>query len=87
MKDPSLLAPGARRTADYPGGHTEGFPDTFKQMFKDVYGYLERGDFTATPPFPTFRDGLRELVLGESIVNSSRSGLWTKVEQGKGGTA
>jgi len=81
MKDPSLLESAALRTADYPGGHNEGFPDTFKQMFKDVYGYLAKGDFAAKPPFPTFRDGLRELRLGERIVESSKSGIWTKVEQ------
>ncbi|HUX22449.1 MAG TPA: Gfo/Idh/MocA family oxidoreductase, partial [Spirochaetia bacterium] len=28
MKDPSLLDPTAARTADYPGGHNEGFPDS-----------------------------------------------------------
>ncbi len=79
LKDPSLVAPAALRTIDYPGGHNEGFPDTFKQMFKDVYGYIEGGDFEAKPSFPTFRDGLRELRLGEAIVSSNRSGTWTKV--------
>ena len=79
MKDPSLLDPAALRTVDYPGGHNEGFPDSFKQMFKDVYGYLAKGDFAAKPPFPTFRDGLRELILGESIVESSKTGAWTRV--------
>jgi len=80
IKDPSLVAPPARRTIDYPGGHTEGFPDTFKQMFKDVYGYIAKGDFKAPAPFPTFKDGLRELRLGESIVASSKSGVWTDVK-------
>lgn len=80
MKDPSLLAPAAQRTADYPGGHNEGFPDTFKQMFKDVYAYLANGDLDAVPPFPTFKDGLREIVLEERIVESSKTGSWTAVK-------
>ena len=80
MKDPSLLDPTAARTADYTGGHNEGYPDSFKQMFKDDYGYLARGDFSTKPPFPTFRDGLRELILGERIVESSKTGAWTKVQ-------
>jgi predicted dehydrogenase len=29
MKDPSLMAPEARAISSYPGGHNEGFPDTF----------------------------------------------------------
>ena len=36
-RDPALLAEGVRRFANYPGGHAEGFPDTFKQLFRAVY--------------------------------------------------
>jgi len=76
MKDPSLLDTDAVSLADYPGGHNEGFPDTFKQMFKEVYGYIRNGQSGARPPFPTFADGLRELRLNEKIVASSKSGSW-----------
>src|SRR5262249_45908160 len=31
LRDPALLQPNVRRFANYPGGHNEGFPDTFKQ--------------------------------------------------------
>src|SRR6201993_3790260 len=34
VKDPSLLLPGARSYADLPGGHSEGYDDTFKQVFR-----------------------------------------------------
>jgi predicted dehydrogenase len=33
IKDPSLLKPAARGFADLPGGHSEGYDDTFKQVF------------------------------------------------------
>jgi len=79
VKDPSLVDALAARTIDYPGGHAEGYPDTFKQMFKDVYGYLERGDFSTAPTFPTFRDGLRELQICKSIFESNQSGAWRSV--------
>src|SRR5262245_2177964 len=36
QRDPALLSAPARRYSDYPGGHAEGFPDTFKQLFKAV---------------------------------------------------
>ena len=39
LKDPSLLSDEARQVAAYPGGHQEGFPDTFKQLTGKVYGY------------------------------------------------
>src|SRR5262245_38739556 len=62
-RDPALLDPAVRRYANYPGGHNEGFPDTFKQLFRAIYAYIDAGDWTAPPPFPTFADGHREVVL------------------------
>ena len=61
-------------------GPIKGFGVTFKQMFKDVYAYLANGDLDAVPPFPTFKDGLREIVLEERIVESSKTGSWTAVK-------
>jgi len=36
IKDPALLKEGARSYADLPGGHSEGYDDTFKQVFPAV---------------------------------------------------
>ena len=80
MKDPSLLAPDARQFASYPGGHNEGFPDTFKQLYTAVYRYIDAGDFTAKPDFPTFEDGDRALRVGEAILRSAREDRWVIVE-------
>ena len=79
IKDPSLLDPSARQFASYPGGHAEGFPDTFKQLYVAVYRYLEAGNFDALPDFPTFEDGHYELVLGEAILRSARESRWVKI--------
>ncbi len=79
MKDPALLSPKAREVVSYPGGHQEGFPDTFKQMVAKVYGYLRAGDMSAKPDFPTFADGHYEMILCESIERSAREGRWVKV--------
>jgi predicted dehydrogenase len=76
LKDPALLAPEARQFASYPGGHAEGFPDTFKQLYTAVYRYLDVGDFNAPPDFPTFADGDRALRVGEAILRSAREGRW-----------
>ena len=40
IKDPSLLKPGARSYADLPGGHSEGYDDTFKQIFRRFYASI-----------------------------------------------
>jgi predicted dehydrogenase len=79
VRDPALLQPAARAFANYPGGHNEGFPDTFKQLFRAIYDYIDRGDFTASRPFPTFADGHRELVLCQAILQSQRDRVWVGV--------
>ncbi len=80
-RDPALLHPQVRRFANYPGGHNEGFPDTFKQLFRAFYEYIEVGDLTAPCPFPTFADGHREILLCEAILRSHRERRWVQVSE------
>jgi predicted dehydrogenase len=79
MRDPSLVYPETMPLIDYPGGHNEGFPDTFKQIFKEVYSYIS-GERSASACFPTFKDGLREIVLCETIMESNKNRTWIKVK-------
>jgi predicted dehydrogenase len=80
MRDPALVAEDVRKYANYPGGHNEGFPDTFKQLFRAFYDYVAAGDLSAPPPFPTFTDGHREVVLCDAILRSHRGQKWIAVE-------
>ncbi len=82
VRDPALLSASARRHADYPGGHNEGFPDTFKQLFRAFYAYIDAGDFKAPASFPTFADGHREVLLCEAVLWSARERRWVDVEGG-----
>jgi len=75
-RDPSAMNESAAGISQYPAGHNEGFPDTFKQLFRSFYGYIERGDFSAPCPFPTFADGHREILLCEAILRSHRESRW-----------
>ena len=79
LKDPSLLSNDARKIVSYPGGHNEGFPDTFKQIFAKIYAYIRQGDFDAVPEFPTFADGHNELILGEAIEKSAHEERWITI--------
>lgn len=81
MKDPSLLMPQARDFTSYPGGHNEGFPDTFKMLYRAVYRYIQAGDRTAQPDFPTFADGHEEILLCEAIERSAKEQRWVTVER------
>ena len=79
IRDPGLVSAAARTYITYPGGHNEGYDDTFKQCFKAFYDYLHAGDFSAPRPFPTFADGHREIVLCEAVLRSHREQCWVDV--------
>ena len=79
IKDPSLMSPQTRGYAAYPGGHAEGYPDTFVQLFKDFYAYLDAGDLSATRTFPTFETGHEEMRMCEAIAQSARERQWVKI--------
>jgi predicted dehydrogenase len=79
MKDPSLFYPEASALISFPGGHNEGFPDTSKQMFKEVYAAVAAGKQPENPSYPTFASGLRELIIGERIVESNKKQAWVKI--------
>jgi predicted dehydrogenase len=78
-KDPALQTPESRGYAAYPGGHAEGYPDTFVQLFKDVYRYIAAGRFREPRIFPTFETGHDELVLCEAIAESAQNKSWVAV--------
>lgn len=79
MKDPSLFHREAASLISFPGGHNEGFPDTSKQMFKEVYAAVREGKQPDNPTYATFADGLRELILCEKIIESHRKEAWVTV--------
>jgi predicted dehydrogenase len=81
LKDPSLLSDTAKEIAHYPGGHNEGFPDTFKQLYSKVYAAVAAGKMPDRPDFPTFEDGHYEMMLGDAILTSAREDRWVEVQK------
>jgi predicted dehydrogenase len=77
LKDPSLLKPEARRYADFPGGHSEGYDDTFKQLFRAFYASI--GVPGGTAEYPQFVDGLRQLTIVNTVFESHRTRGWVDV--------
>ena len=80
MKGPNLIFPEAVEFANYPGGHNEGFPDTFKQLFRKVYECVKGNFKREEPQFPTFTDGHKEVVLCEGILKSSQEKQWVRIQ-------
>jgi len=78
-KDPALQTPASRGYAAYPGGHAEGYPDTFVQLFREFYAYVAAGHLTAPRKFPTFETGHEELVICEAIEKSAQDRAWVSL--------
>jgi predicted dehydrogenase len=78
-KDPALMSPQARGYAAYPAGHAEGYPDTFVQLFRDFYAYIDAGKFDEPRHFPTFETGHHELLLCDAIAKSAQERAWVPV--------
>jgi predicted dehydrogenase len=80
LRDPGMMSSTAAKHAQYPGGHNEGFPDTFKQLYRSFYAAIDGdADYRHYHPFPTFEDGHREILLCEAILKSGRTRAWVDV--------
>ncbi len=77
VKDPALLDPAARSFADLPGGHSEGYDDTFKQVFRRFYASIGNPD--SVLDYPQFVDGLRQLKIVSAELESHRKHAWVDV--------
>ncbi len=51
---------------------------TIIQLFKEVYAHIS-GQASGPPLYPTFKDGLREMVLCEAIMDSNSKRAWVEV--------
>jgi predicted dehydrogenase len=80
LKDPSLLDPKARRYADLPGGHSEGYGDAHKMCFRRFYARV--ADPAAAIEYPTFADGYRMMGILEKVIESAGRRSWVDVQEG-----
>jgi predicted dehydrogenase len=78
IKDPVLMGPEARRFTDLPGGHSEGYPDTFKQTFRRFYKRV--ADRNTSIEYPTFEDGIRQMRVLDAVLKSSQKKAWIDVQ-------
>lgn len=81
LKDPSLFHAEARALTGFPGGHAEGYPDTFVQVFRQFYAAIAVGKMPETGRFATFEDGHHEMRLCEAIRRSALEKRWVSVEE------
>ncbi len=78
IKDASLFYPEAATFADLPGGHSEGYDDSHKQVFKRFYARV--ADPSAPIDYPTFEDGLHGMILLDAVARSAEKRAWVDVQ-------
>jgi len=81
IRNPALMGPAGQAAAALPGGHVEGFADTFRALFRAIYADVGAGAPSERPGYPTFADGHDEMLVGDAVAISSRDGRWTDVER------
>jgi predicted dehydrogenase len=79
QRNPALMGEAGRAAAALPGGHVEGFGDTFGALFRAIYADVLAGRMADRPPYATFADGHDEMLVGGSIAQSARTGRWVEV--------
>jgi len=78
-KNPALASDLSKPYMSYPGGHNEGFSDTFKQTFKSFYDAILHGENVEGVPYPTFAEGHYEIKICEAILESHKNEKWIKL--------
>jgi predicted dehydrogenase len=79
LRNPALMNPAGVAAARLPGGHVEGFADTFGAVFSAVYDDVAAGGPSQAPRYATFADGHEEMLVGDAVLESSRAGRWIPV--------
>jgi predicted dehydrogenase len=79
LRDPAILNEPGRRAAYLPGGHAEGFADTFKALYAAVYAAV--AERKPGRGYPTFADGHDEMLVCDAVLRSSREQKWVEVER------
>ena len=77
LKDASLMG-ASGQYADLPGGHSEGYDDSHKQLFKRFYARV--ADKSLPVEHPTFADGLHGMKCLEAVLASHEARAWVDVK-------
>jgi predicted dehydrogenase len=79
QRNAALMHADAGSRTRLPAGHPEGWVETFRELYRAVYGAVAAGGMPDEPQFPTFADGHRANVLGDAIARSNRERAWVTV--------
>lgn len=78
-RDASLMNPAGAAAASLPGGHVEGFADTFHALFRAIYADVAQGTRSST--YADFAAGHAEMLLCDAVIQSAATGTWVAVAE------
>ena len=79
-RDPGLMNAMGAAAASLPGGHAEGFSDTFHALFRQVYRDVAAGGVSPLSSYAGFDDGHHEMLFCDAVLQSAREGRWVDVQ-------
>ena len=81
LRDPSLMNSTGAAAAFMPGGHPEGFADTWAAFFTQVYRDVARGGRGPESTWASFDVGHYEMLFCDAVLASAARGAWVDVAQ------
>ncbi|SMY06178.1 Gfo/Idh/MocA family protein [Flavimaricola marinus] len=79
QRDGTLMNGLGGAAAMLPGGHVEGFADTFHALFSQVYADAALGARSDGATYASFADGDYEMRVCDAVLASAKSGTWADV--------
>ena len=80
-RDHALVDASVAPLLGYPGGHVEGYGDTFRALFSRVYRDVAAGGPSSVPDYPTFADGHDVLRVTDAVSQSAARRQWVTVQR------
>lgn len=81
QRDASLMNTRGAAAAALPGGHVEGFADSFFALFREIYAAVAAGQAPANPGYASFADGHYEMLVCDAVLRSAADGCWVDVQK------
>ena len=79
QRDAGLMNKLGAAAAHLPGGHVEGFADSFRALFAQVYGDVAQGGRAADATYASFADGHYQMQFCDAVLQSAKEGRWVEV--------
>jgi predicted dehydrogenase len=79
QRDPGLMNASGAAAASLPGGHVEGFADSFFALFRQVYTDAAIGARADNARYAGFEDGHHEMLFCDAVLRSAAEERWIDV--------